>query len=181
MKKNLIITLLVSAIIITGCSTNNEGVKEETKTEYFDFTATEIVNKVSTDWLIDFTPVMVVDNEEETEKIFTYSSTNDVFYTSDDIIGESASYSIVCDDKASKASSISFFFDKDSTEVTERFLYHISSIAQSIDPNVNTDDVLETINNGFNDNDFAIYNGDKFNLFVSCSDEYFNALFTPKS
>lgn len=179
MKKSFIIMLLVSAIVFTGCGAKNEEAKEETKTEYFDFTATEIVNKVSTDWLIDFTPITVVDNEEKIEKIATFNSITDVFNTDKDDIDAMIHYQFHYDDTTHKVSYISFFMDRNSTKAAERYLYHIDAIALSIDPNANTDNIFDAIEKGFNDYDFAIYKGENFELYASRSDEYFNVSFTP--
>lgn len=178
MKKGFIITMLLAAIVLTGCSSNEGGKIEEAETKYFDFTPREIINELE-ECLIDFTPMGVVDNEEKAEQIATYSSITDVFNFDKDDIDAMIHYMFTCDDTTHKVSHISFFMDRNSTKAAERYLYHIFSIAQSIDPNANTDEISTAIENGFNDYDFAIYEGKNFKLHASRSGEYFNASFTP--
>lgn len=178
MKKRLIATLLFLAVVLTGCSTKGEDKTEDAKTNCFDFTATEIVNSLE-EWLIEFTPIAVVDNEENSEKIVTYTSQNDVFTTDTEAEYDLMHYHFTCDDITNKVSRISFYIDRDSSVATKRYLYHIYSIASCIDPSTNTDDITNTIESGFKEYDFAIYEGESFELNASRSDNYFNVSFTP--
>lgn len=171
--------LLVSAIIITGCGTKNEGVKAETKTEYFDFTESEMVDKLSTDWLIDFTPIAVVDNKEKTGKIASYTAEVPVLNMGGEGDANMMHYLFAYDDTTNEVSHISFFTNRDEQKAAEYFLYHIYAISQSIDQNANTDDITTAIKNGFNECDFATYNGVNFELNAFRNDEYFDASFTP--
>lgn len=175
MKKGLIIIMLLVAVVFTGCSTKGEFAKE-----YFDFTPVEIVDGLE-DCLIDFTPMGVVDNEEKAEKIATYGSIADVFNADKDNIDAMIHYQFNYDDTTHKVSHISFFLDRNSNAAAERYLYHIYSIANFIDPNTNTDDITAAITNGFDELDFAIYEGENFVLNAGRSDEYFNAFFTPNT
>ena len=174
MKKGFIITMLASAILLTGCSTKGEIVEKE----YFDFTPTEIVSELE-DCLIDFTPMAVVDNKEKAEKIATCSSITDVFNTNKDDIDAMIHYQFNYDDETHKVSYISFFLDRNSAKAAERYLYHLDTIATIIDPNVNTDDIFDAIEKGFNEFDFAIYEGENFELYATRSGEYFNVSFRP--
>lgn len=178
MKKRFIISLLLAAIFITGCNTKGEIAKKEEEKLYFDFSHTEIVSNLE-DSLIDFTPVSVFDNEDKTEKIATYTSITDVFNTDKSNIDAMIHYQFNYDDETDKVSYIHFFMDRNETKAAERYLYHIYSIAECIEPNVNTDDITATMEKGFNEYDFAIYKGKNFELNVSRSEEYFNASFTP--
>ena len=178
MKKGFIIILLLAAVVLTGCGTNEGAKIEEAEIKYFDFTPAEIVGDLE-NWLIDFTPMGVVDNEEKAETIATYSSITDVFNTNKDDVGAMIHYMFNCDEVTDKVSRIYFFMDKNSTKATERYLYHIDSIALSIDPNANTDDIFDAIEKGFNEFDFAIYEGESFELHASQHDKYYNVSFTP--
>ena len=178
MKKGFIITMLLAAIVLTGCGLKGEIKTEEAKTEYFDFTATEIVNSLE-EWLIDFTPFNVVEADEKTEKIVSYTSKTDVFNKDEYDIKANIHYQFTCDDITNKVSSISFFIDKNSAKAAERYLYHIFSIASCIDPNTNTDDISNAIEKGFNENDYAIYRGENFELYALQNDEFLDVLFKP--
>lgn len=173
MKKRFIATILTAAVALAGCST-----KGEDKTECFDFTSTEIVSSLR-DCVIDFTPIAVVDNEENAEKFVTYTSQNDVFTTETDAEYAMIHYQITCDDITDKVSRISFDIDRNSPEAASRYLYHLLSIASCIDPNADDDDITSAIKSGFKEYDFAIYEGESFVLNASRSDNYFNAFFTP--
>lgn len=179
MKKGFIITLLVSAVILTGCGAKNDGVKEEEKKEYFDFTASEMVDRLGAEWLIDFTPIAVVDNEEKTEKIANYTAEVTFFDLDGDDAVPTLEYMFTCDDTTDKVSYILLFTDRGTAEAAGHFLYHISAIVQGIDPNANTEDIDTAIENGFNEYDFAIYEGEKYVLHASRSDEYFSVSFSP--
>lgn len=176
MKKGLIISMLIATVVFTGCS--SKGKVKADKTEHFDFTAKEIVSNLE-EYLIEFTAFGVVDNEEKTEKIATYSSITDIFNTDKNNLDAMIHYQFVYDYTTDKVSYISFFLDRNSTKATERYLYHIDAIAEVIDPNVDTDDISTTMEKGFNEYDFAIYKGKNFELNVSRSEEYFSASFTP--
>lgn len=178
MKKSLIITILLATVILTGCNTKGEIEKKEDEKQYFDFSHTEIVSMLE-DSLIDFTPVSIFDNEDKTEKIATYTSITDVFNTDKSNIGAMIHYQFNYNDTTNKVSYIHFFMDRNETKAAERYLYHIYSIAECVDPNVNTDDISTTMEKGFNEYDFAIYKGKNFELNVSRSEEYFSASFTP--
>lgn len=175
MKKSFIITMLVVALVLTGCST-----KGEVATECFDFTPVEIVDGLE-DCLIDFIAFEVVDNEEKAEKIATYGSITDVFNADKDNIDAMIHYQFNYDDTTHKVSHISFFMDRNSIDAGKRYLYHIYSIASYIDPNTNTDDISTEITNGFDKLDFAIYEGENFVLNAGRNDEYFNVSFTPNT
>lgn len=179
MKKGFIFTMLLVALVLTGCSSKGEVKTEETETKYFDFTPADITDELKTNSLIDFTPMGVVENKEKAEKIATFSSITDVFNTDKNDIDAMIHYQFNYDDTVYKVSHISFFMDRNSTKAAERYLYHIFSIAQSIDPNANTDEISTAIENGFNDYDFAIYEGENFELNASRSDDFFNVSFTP--
>lgn len=173
MKKRFIITLLVSALVFTGCGTKNE----EEKTQYFDFTKNEIVNELE-EWLIDYTLITIIDYEE-TEKIATYTCGSDVITITNGVDDGLLHYKFVYNDETNKVSSISFFLEEDIEQSRARYLYHISSISQSIDPNVNIDEIYDTVKDGLNGEGFAIYNSENFILHASKSDDYFNAHFKP--
>lgn len=178
MKKGFIITLLLTAIVLTGCSSKGEIKTEEAKTEYFDFSPTEIVNSLE-ELEIDFIPMGVIDSEEKTEKIATYSSVTDVFNHNKDDIDAIIHYIITYDDTTNKVSKISFFFNRHSTLARWRYLLHLKSIAEYINPNTNWDDISNAIEKGFNENDYAIYRGENFELYATLSDAYLNASFQP--
>lgn len=179
MKKGFIITMLLVALVLTGCNTNEGAKTEKAETKYFDFSPADITDELKTNSLIDFTPMSVVDNEEKAEKIATFSSITDVFNTNKDDIDAMIHYQFNYDDTTYKVSRISFFMDRNSTKAATRYLYHIDAIVLSIDPNANTDDIFEEIEKGFNDYGFAIYEGENFELNASRSDKYFNVSFTP--
>lgn len=178
MKKRFIIALLV-AVVLTGCSVNEGAKIEEVKTVYFDFSPTEITDELKTNSLIDFTLIDVIDNEEKTEKIATYSSLTDVFNTDKSDINAMIHYRFNYDDTTHKVSYISFFMDRNANEAAERYLYHIYSIVSCIDPNISSDEITETIIKGFTDYDFALYEGENFKLNASRSDKYFDVNFKP--
>lgn len=173
MKKGLIITMLLLSVILTGCST-----KGEVEKECFNFTPVEIVSELE-ECLIDFTARGIVDGNENGEKIATYNSITDVFNTDKNNIDAMIHYLFTYDDITGKVLSISFFMDRNATDAAERYLYHIDTLAECIEPNINTDDIFTAIEKGFNEYDFAIYEGVNFTLNASRSDEYFNASFTP--
>ena len=177
MKKGFIITMLLAAIVLTGCGSKGEIKTEEAKTEYFDFTATEIVSSLEEEFLIDFTPITVVDSYKETEKILSYTSETDIFNRDEYNIKANIHYQFTCDDITNKVSSISFFIDKNSIKAAERFFLHLFSIASCIDPNTNTDDVGNAIEKGFDENDCALYRGENFELYAYQNDKYLDVLF----
>jgi hypothetical protein len=173
MKKRVIITMLLLSVVLTGCST-----KGEIEKEYFDFTPSEIVSELE-ECSIDFTAFNDIDGNEKGEKIASYSSKTNIFTTNENNIDETIHYQFIYDDITEKVSHISFFTNRKLTLAAERYLYHIFSIIECIEPNVNTDEISSVIEKGFNEHDFAIYTGEKFKLHVSRSEEYFNASFTP--
>lgn len=178
MKKGLIITMLLISVILTGCSTKGEIETKEEEKLSFDFSHTEIVSNLE-EWLIDFALIGVYDGKEKPEKIATYTSITDVFNTDKSNIDAMIHYQFTYDDTTDKVSYIHFFMDRNETKAAERYLYHIYSIAEYIEPSVNTDDISATMEKGFNEYDFAIYKGKNFELNVSRSEEYFSASFTP--
>lgn len=147
--------------------------------ETFDFTPAEITDELKTNRLIDFTALDIVENKEKAEKIATFSSITDIFNSDEGNIDAMIHYQFNYDDTTYKVSYLSIFMYRNSTAAAERYLYHIYSIARCLDPNTNTDEITTAIENGFNDNDFAIYKGKNFELKASRSKEYFNASFTP--
>lgn len=184
MKKRFVITLLLAAVFLNGCGAEREADKteinkaEEKQTECFAFTVTEIVDKLNADCLIDFTPIAVVDNKEKTAKIATYTSSATAFNIDSAENTPMMHFSFNYDNKTDKVSRISFFTDRDEAKAFEHYLYHVLSIAQSIDPNVNTNDISNTIRTGLNNNEFATYTGKNFDMFASCSGDFLNASFT---
>lgn len=174
MKKGFIISILLAAVVLAGCST-----KGEIATDYFDFTRAEIIDGIEA-CDIGMTISVITDSEEKTEKIAAYTSTKDGFT---DIEGLSSpkpiNYLITYDDTTYKVSRVCFFFDRNTALADFRYLLHTKSIAEYIDPNANWDDISSTIDNGFNELDFAIYDGEKFTLHASRDDKYFNVSFTP--
>lgn len=177
MKKGLIITLLLS-VILMGCSTKGDIKTKEEEKQYFDFSHTEIVSKLE-EYLIDFTDSGIVDGKEETEKIATYTSITDVFNADKNNIDAMMHYLFTYDDLTENVTRIHFFIDRNSTKSAERYLYHLDAMAESIEPNVNTDDIFTAIEKGFNNYDSAIYEGENFELYASRNEEYFSASFTP--
>lgn len=175
MKKRFIIMLLSSVILFTGCGSKVE--KEETKTEYFNFTPTELITELE-ECLIDVTPMGDFETEDKTARVAAYASTTDVFQTDSENVSSQIHYQITYDDITDKASYISFFLSKDATKAHERYLYHIFSIASFIDGNINTDNLSDAISAGLSENDFAIFTGEKFKLHVTSSEEYLDASFT---
>lgn len=178
MKKRVIISLLAAVLLLTGCNTKGEIVKKEEEKLYFDFSHTEIVSNLE-EYLIDFTARGIVDGEVKAEKIATYTSITDVFNADKNDVDAMIHYLFTYDDTTKKVSYISFFMDRNATKAAERYLYHITAIAECIEPNINSDDIFKVIENGFNEYDFAIYEGKTFELNVSRSEEFFNASFTP--
>lgn len=178
MKKGFIISMLATAVVLTGCNAPKEEAKDYIKKAAFDFTPAEIVDTLRVEE-IEFTPMAVVDSKEKDEKIAAYSSLTDVFNTDKENIGAMIHYQFTYDDTTYKVSRIHFFFDRYSTLATFRYLYHIKSIANYIDPNTNWDDISATIDKGFNDYDFAIYEGENFEIYASRSDEILSVSFAP--
>ena len=179
MKKGFIITLLLTAIVLTGCSSKGEIKTEEAKTEYFDFSPTEIVSRLEEEFLIDFTPFNVVDSYKETETIVSYTSKTDIFNRDEYDINANIHYQFTCDDITNKVSSISFLIDKNSAKALERYFLHMLSIATCIDTNTNIDDISNAIEKGFNENDYAIYRGENFELYATQNDKFLDVLFNP--
>lgn len=176
MKKKIIVILLASAVILAGCSSTKEVAKS---IETFDFTPAEMTDELKTNRLIDFTAFDVVDTEEKAEKIATFGSITDIFNDDNGDTDAMIHYSFTYDSTTYNTSCISFFMDRNSTAAAERYLYHIYSIASCIDPSANTEEISSAIENGFNDNGFAIYKGKNFVLNASRSEKYFSANFTP--
>lgn len=181
MKRFIITTLLLSVVFCAGCST-----KEEALPTYFEFTADEFVSKLKEDWMIDMNFLQIVDDEENSKKIFVYTSQSDVYNFDGYSIDAMMHYHIYCDDITNKVSGISFSFDKNSmgdiSEARARFYYHIYSIAQTIDINVNLDEIDIALKNvdGIKDGAEGIghYEHEKFVLNAFSTVTYFDAIFT---
>ena len=179
MKKSFIATILIAAVSLTGCATKKE---EEKVTEYFDFTATEFVDYLAEEWLIDLVPITTIDDAEGQGKISTFT-----FSTENDSIDTMMHYMISYDDITKKISYISFNFDKsfmdDLSNARTRFRYHIGCIAEFIEPGIDAETVFDAISNvnGINEDadGMATYKGKDFSLLAYCLDTSFNASFRP--
>lgn len=176
MKKLFIITLLLTAVFLNGCSAERKAEKTEAnKVECFDLKFTDFIDAVES-CLIDLTPMGDFENEDKTARIATFTSATDVFQTvgtGDALIH----YQITYDDETEKVSYISFFIDKDTTNARARYLYHMCSIAKIIDESINTDDISDAISTGLHEEKIAVYTWEKFKLFASCSDKYLSVSF----
>lgn len=180
MKKSFIIMLLVSAIIITGCGTKNEGVKEETKTEYFDFTVTDFVDTLSEEYFTHLTLISTVPVDDGI-KINSYTCGT---------LGYSplVHYQISYDEKTEKVTHISFFLDKDfetdlSDLVLAHYFIHVQTVSSVIEPDIDNEALLDEIVTGFAEKKLntsaALCERKKFTLYAFNSDSYFDASFQP--
>ena len=174
MKKRFIATLLASALSITmlaGC-----GTAKEEQTECFDFTAPELVSELD-EWLIDLTELDAYTFDDATDKVIAYVSNKDVFTTDADTYYAMMHYDIYCNNETDEVSSLSFFIDRNSADAASRYLYHISSVAQSIDENVNTETIYDTI---VTDSEIdGLYSGEHFIIRAYNDENYYHATFIP--
>jgi hypothetical protein len=173
MKKRFIITMLLVALVLTGCSSKGEDKKER-----FDATVTELVETLNSKYVIGLTPVMVIDAEEKGTKIASYTCP----------IGNSKNihYMVHYDETTDNVSYISFFFDKNIGDIKKALTYyyiHIGAIAEIIEPTVDIGAIYDEISNvnGVNEgfDGSATYKTEEFYMSASCDDTYFHANFTP--
>lgn len=183
--KRLFFIFVIAAIVLTGCSKNGgmtteENTPKEVETKYFDFTVTEFVNKLYDEHGIDLTSIATVDNAEKGEKINSYT-----FKTENDTTETMVHYMVVCDITTNKVNHISFRFSKDFMgdikSARTRFNYHVYAIAKIIQPNINTDEIHNSLSDVIKvgESETAIYIGDEFYLNANYGD-YFNAVFLTK-
>lgn len=184
MKKRFIITLLVSALILTGCGAKNEGAKEETKTEYFDFTVTEFVETLDDEYYTHLTYNDAVPLDDGTiTNTYTHGSPGDSS-------APMVHYRINYDEKTEKVLRITFTIHKDLDtddhvlNLTHYFL-HVAEVSSVIEPDIDSEALLDEIVEGFAENEIninaALCDREKFNLFATNGDSYFDAMFTPKT
>lgn len=177
MKRVILLIVVVLAVSLTGCSTK----AEETKTACFDFTVTELLDYFESECGIYAESPRVIDMEDGSKLVsFTFMTINDTADTK-------MHYSITYDGETDCVYSISFFFGKDFmedlTSAITRYYYHIYAISEKIESGIDTDTISDTIQETMRLTDwkegFAIYESDTFCLFASCSEDYFDAYFTP--
>lgn len=167
MKKRFIATILIAAVSITGCATKKNA-------ERFGITATELVETMSDEFLLNLEHSDTIDDTENDTKISvyswrTYENQDKPFY-----------YQISYDDTSEKVSHISFFFNKSIEDARIYYLLHIGAIAEILQPGIDTEAVFDAISNVNDNADVTeMYEGENFNLFASCGDVYFNASFSP--
>lgn len=184
MKKILILTL-AALFVFTGCSSKGE------EKEYFDFTVTELVDELEYDNLIDLTQIAVVDGEEKNEKIATYTATTEILDILNEVYNDDVDSKetipvihllITYDNETNKVSYISFFNDSQQFRAKEHFNYHILCLASCIDPDIDTDVVLDEIENNkmiIGESEASSYYTEKFTLNTHYNDSYYDANFTP--
>lgn len=176
MKKILIIFMAIIMVLnIIGCRTANTIPEQKT----FNITLNELVERLNSESMIDLTNFSVIDDKDGS-KIATYT-----FSTENDYADTLVHYQIDYDDTTKKIYHINFFFSKnfmgDITNARTRYFYHIAAIAETLNPNVNIDDLYDKIStvNGINESSSETYENDVFNLLAYCHDEYFSASFEP--
>lgn len=180
MKKRVIISLLATVLLFTGCNTKGEIVKKKEEKLYFDFSHTEIVRHLEDKCFMKFTPIAVIDSKTEGEKIATYTVETILYGTEN--VDELVHYQFYYNDTTKKVSYISFFLNRDALLAGNRYPHHIYSIVEYINPddeNVKTGTLTPLIQEEFDKYDFAIYEGGNFELHASRSDDYFDASFRP--
>lgn len=181
-KTFLIISLavfLASVIVFLSAKIVNPIISAEPETEYFDFTKAEFANEFEM-CSIGLTPLDVIDAEKTNEKIAVYTSKNDAFTTDNNEDYATAHYRIVYNDITGKVASISYNIDKNSPNATERFYYHLFVIAQTIDPNEDTDTITEAIVNDSGELD-GLYVGEKLIVTAFSHNEDKYAYITPNT
>lgn len=176
MKKVLSVALLVASVLLSGCSTKVEPEQNNEK-EYFDFSTSEFIGNLD-EWVIGLTPMGGFDSEDGTEKIASYTSSNDAFTTDIENDYSFIHYSIVSDAATNKVSSISFFLDRKSVNADVSLFYHLSCIAEIIDENEELDNIAEDIVNDDRELE-GIYEGERLKVFAFNSDEYYTIYITP--
>lgn len=179
MKKGLIITLLLATVVLAGCNTKGEIAKKEEEKLYFDFSHTEIVSKLQDEFFIDFTDLFTADGTEKGERIASYDSIADLFLSKTDIYEATVNYFFTYDAITDNVSKISFIMDRNLSLSLERYLYRVGSIIACIEPTLDTEKILNEIEKGFNECDFAIYEGEILEIHASRSEELFTASFRP--
>ena len=180
-KTFLIISLsvfLASAVVFLSAKIVNPIISEEPETECFDFSYPEIISNLK-ECQIDFSNLLIIDGSETGEKTATYDSISDIFNTDKTNLDESIKYFFSYDDKTDKLTSFFFNINRGSTKVAERYLYHIYSIAEYIEPDINTEDIANTIINELKEDEGAIYEGENFILYAFLNEDNFTAMFKP--
>lgn len=176
MKRIVLLVMVILTVSLTGCGTKAEGAKSAC----FDFTVTELFDYLEGCGINADNP-MVIDMEDGSKLASFY------YMTDNDTTESQMHYSIVYDSETDCVYSISFFFGKDFmgdlTSAITRYYYHIYAIAEQIEPAIDVETISDTIQETMRLTDWqdgsVIYESDTFCLFASCSEDYFDAYFTP--
>jgi hypothetical protein len=178
MKKVIFFTLVTLFVLFSGCSSKNaEEVPVVEPVAYFDLTASELKNALSSTLEVDLIPMAVVDSSTPGEEIET-------FVTAGGSTNPTMHYHLEYNKETEKLSYISFSFDKNSVsdnwEALEHYYYHIGTIALTINIDTDAAKLFEGIkktdgtNTGIDGH--SLYETEDFFLSTSC-DTFFNASF----
>ena len=206
MKKRVIITILCAAIIFTGCGTkedretkrlkdkiedletkiaNMESSSEDVEpaTEYFDFTCDDLINELE-EREMNFKLWYIFDDEENNEKMAAYNCTYDSFNTDNPNVTTEMKCNITYADKTKKVSHISFDIDSNEISALEHLFFYVFSMVYYLDREADTDDIADEIVKELTESEedgfaTASYEGNRYYLIVTLSDNYFNAFFMP--
>lgn len=187
-KKWLIIavSIILASAIIFGLAKIVNPVISKTTTEAvetFDFTHTELVNLLSENSGIDLELSFLNADEEQGKKTAFYT-----FETYNDTAETKTHYTITYDAATNKVTCINFNVAKsfmgDLTSARTRYYYHIMAVVDILYPNMNTDEIFDTIKEA-NIEDDAVntvcYKNDKFTMLAYALDTYFYASFEPNN
>lgn len=177
MKKIFVCMFLFALIMVSGCSSDAE-VKPAA---VLDITREEFVNLLSENSGIDLDLSFISADEEKGQKTAFYT-----FETDNDTAETKTHYTITYDAATNKISCVDFDVAKsfmgDLTSARTRYYYHIMAVAGIIYPNMNTDEIFDTIKKADIENgefNTAIYNNDKFTMVAYAFGTEFNAGFMP--
>lgn len=177
MKKFFVCMFLFALIMVSGCSSETEA----KPAAVFDITREEFVNLLSENSGIDLELSFLNADEEKGQKTAFYT-----FETDNDTAETKTHYTITYDAATNKVSCVDFDVAKsfmgDLTSARTRYYYHIMAVAGIIYPNMNTDEIFDTIKEANIEDDAAnvvTYKNDKFTLVAYAFGTEFNAGFMP--